>query len=215
VDFDRFQSVGDSSRENLRRTLGTNDRYVVAYVGSFGGWYLSDEMMDFFSAAKRSDPRLFALVLTQRDQEKVRNDLRDRGFENGDFLVKGVPPSEIGEYMEAADVSLSFIKPCYSKLSSSPTKLAEYLACGLPIISNRGVGDVDELIERNKVGVLLDDFRDESYLKALRQIKEFGNIREKCRLVARNEFDLTKIAGTRYRQVYRRMLGSHAEVHDR
>src|SRR5687768_7432269 len=34
-------------------------------------------------------------------------------------------------YLSAADAGLSFIKSCFSKIASSPTKNAEYLACGL------------------------------------------------------------------------------------
>ena len=56
---------------------------------------------------------------------------------------------------------MSFIKPCLSKLSSSPTKVGEYLAAGLPVISTAGIGDVDDLLTgrnnggRGPVGVWL------------------------------------------------------------
>ena len=41
-----------------------------------------------------------------------------------------------------ADAGLSFIKPCLSKLASSPTKLAEYLAAGLELDGHRD-GDTE------------------------------------------------------------------------
>ncbi len=101
---------------------------------------------------------------------------------------------------------ISFIKACYSKQSSSPTKLAEYLACGLPIIANRGVGDVDKLIEENGVGVLLEDFSKESYLPAIKEIESLGDISEKCRETASGNSISKPSAGKRYRRTYSRIL---------
>ncbi len=205
MDIARFESVSQSKRTEVRKLLGVESRQVIAYVGSLGGWYLSDDMMDFFAAAREADPNVFALILTQREIAKAADQLRARGFQDADFLVKSVSPAEVGDYLAGADVALSFIKPCYSKLSSSPTKLAEYLACGLPIISNRGVGDVDALIAENEIGILLDGLDREAYLSAISSVGALGDIRDRCRSVAEREFDLSHVAGKRYRRSYIRM----------
>ena len=205
VDLEKFPATSLENRDATRRELGIGDRKVIVYVGSFGGWYLTEEMLDFFSAAREHDPKIFVLILTQRDKEKIEEKLRQRGFANADFDVRSVAPSDIQRYLSAADISLSFIKACYSKQSSSPTKIAEYLACGLPIIANAGVGDLDELILNNEVGVLVDDFSNDSYLKALREIEALGDIRERGRATAEREFDLTKVGGERYRRMYQRI----------
>lgn len=205
VDFSRFDAGASEGREAMRAKLGLEGRRVVAYAGSFGGWYLTDDMLDIFEAAKRRDATSFAMILTQRDKEKVADAMRSRGFANGDFLVRSVKPDEIAAYLNAADFAISFIKACYSKLSSSPTKLAEYLACGLPIIANRGVGDVDTLIEENGVGVLLDGFDEASYLKALDRVAALGDVSNRCRETARREFDLKTVGGARYRRIYSRL----------
>ncbi len=202
VDLEKFSATSLEDRASARQQLGVGNRKVIVYVGSFGGWYLTDEMLDFFSAAREHDPETFVLILTQRDKEKIEDKLRQRGFANADFEVRSVAPSEIQRHLSAADIALSFIKACYSKQSSSPTKIAEYLACGLPVVANAGVGDLDDLIINNKVGVLVDDFSRNSYLKALREIEEFGDVGEKCREIAARDFDLQKVGGARYRKLY-------------
>jgi hypothetical protein len=53
-------------------------------------------------------------------------------------------------FLESANLTVSFVKSGYATVSRSPTKIREYLACGLPIISNTGVGDVDEQIQTNR-----------------------------------------------------------------
>ncbi|MBX3281837.1 MAG: glycosyltransferase family 4 protein [Acidobacteria bacterium] len=206
VDIERFAAADANSRAATRKELGVENRTVIVYAGSFGGWYLTDEMLDLFATAKMRDPNVFAMILTQRDKEKIADALKTRGFADADCLVETVAPHEMPKYLGAADISISFIKACYSKQSSSPTKLAEYLACGLPIIANRGVGDVDELIERNKVGVLLDDFSPASYQKALDGVSNLGDVSDRCRETARREFDLKTVGGERYRRLYHKTL---------
>ena len=63
-----------------------------------------------------------------------------------------------------------------------------------------------ELIIENGIGVLLDDFSRESYLKALADFDALGDINEKCMATARREFDLKTVGGYRYRALYARLL---------
>lgn len=206
VDMKKFEISNAKTREAMRSQLGVGNRKVIAYVGSFGGWYLTDEMIDFFVAARKADPEIFVMILTQRDRERVRQMLLERGFGDGDFHVASVPPDEIPRYLAAADAAISFIKACYSKLSSSPTKIAEYLACGIPVISNRGVGDVDELIEGRRVGSLLNGFDEASYVTAIQTVLDDNGVAGRSRVAASEEFDLERVGGKRYRRLYERLL---------
>ena len=205
VDLERFRTATPERGRQMREKLGVGERFVIAYVGAFGGWYMTDEMVAFLAEAKAARPDTFALILTQSDRDAVTAKLRSNGFADKDMLVKKVPASEIPDHLSAADAALSFIKPCYSKLSSSPTKNAEYLACGVPIIANSGVGDVDELITSSGAGILLSDLSPQSYHDALIRLRELGDISERCRETARREFDLTTVGGPAYRRLYAAM----------
>jgi glycosyltransferase involved in cell wall biosynthesis len=56
-----------------------------------------------------------------------------------------------------------FIRADLSKLGCSPTKLGETLACGVPVIANAGVGDLDTLLDPVVNGSLaLADFAPET-----------------------------------------------------
>jgi|ERR1043166_1786987 glycosyltransferase involved in cell wall biosynthesis len=207
VDFERFAKFGPS-RDDLREELGVTGRRVIVYVGSFGGWYMTDEMIDFLATAHKQDPTTFSMILTQSPRQEIVDSLKSLGLEDEDFLVRQVAPAEVPRFLEAADIAISFIKPCYSKQSSSPTKIAEYLASGLPIVSNAGIGDLDTLIEANQVGVLLRDFSATAYRSALDKIDAMRAERPSDRLrdVARREFDLTEVGGRRYRLLYQRLM---------
>ena len=214
VDFERFQSAEKIPRDALREELGLTGRRVIAYVGSFGGWSMTDEMSEFLAAARRQDPSTFAMILTQSPIENVIERLRKLGIHEKDFMVTRVTPHEVPRYLRAADMAISFIKPCYSKQSSSPTKIAEYLASGLPVVCVSGVGDLDKLIKENQVGVLLTHFTEEAYLQALMDIDSLRRetaFAERASQVARREFDLDTTGGTRYTRLYRRLAQTDAQ----
>jgi glycosyltransferase involved in cell wall biosynthesis len=210
VDIDRFdRSAGKSQRAAVRKSLGVKEQLVMVYVGSFGGWYLTSEMLEFAKKVREIRPDVFFLILTQRDVQKAESMLVEKGFPAGSFLVTSASPTEIGKYLCASDFAISFIKPCYSKLASSPTKLAEYLAAGLPVVSNSGIGDVDELLKEERVGVCFDEFENESYriaFEAVIKMRSEADLTERCQNAAAKHFDLEKVASIRYRRVYKDLL---------
>ncbi len=210
VDMDRFEVASPVLRDSIRKKLNVNGRRVVAYVGALGGWYLSSEMADFIALAHERDPTIFALVLTQSVTQAVsfKSRLGQLGLAPGDYRVGAVFPNEVPENLAAADFAFCFIKPGYSKLSSSPTKIAEFLASGLPVLCNAGIGDIDELLVPNRVGVLVETFGRQPYIRALRALDELAadvSLRQRCRAVARQHFDLGAIGTARYHRLYLRV----------
>lgn len=215
VDLERFALPDENSENEIANGLGLlslDGRFVISYVGSFGGWYMTSEMADFFKAAREHDSSTFAMILTQSDPEMVRSLLLERGFTEEDLLVKKVTPADIPLYLRPSAFAVSFIKPCYSKLSSSPTKIAEYLASGIPVVSNAGIGDVDELIGSDRVGVLIDEFTGDSYIRALEEInvlRRDKDLADRCRQSAKDRFDLKEIGGVKYKRLYERLFIKH------
>jgi glycosyltransferase involved in cell wall biosynthesis len=208
VDLDRFRSVDDISRDQVRDHLGVAGRRVLLYVGALGGWYLTNEMVDFLVAAHHQDEASFSLILTQSPPEMIAAPLREAGLSPAEFLIREVAPPDIPWYLKAGDLALSFIKPCYSKLASSPTKLAEYLAAGIPVVCNAGIGDVDEVVAGDRVGVILREFSRSAYLAGLEaadDLRREPGLAERCRASARNWFDLDRVGAARYRRLYRRL----------
>ncbi|HMJ07836.1 MAG TPA: glycosyltransferase, partial [Pyrinomonadaceae bacterium] len=125
-----------------------------------------------------------------------------------------VPSDEISSYLAVADAAVSFIKPCYSKQASSPTKNAEYLACGLPIIANDGVGDTTSQITEDRTGVIIREFNTSSYNQALDKLDELlldrSGLASRCRESAIRRFDLENVGGKAYRRLYLNLLeGKH------
>jgi glycosyltransferase involved in cell wall biosynthesis len=208
VDLSLFK-FSEEERARRRAELGLGDRLTLVYSGSLDGWYLTEKMVDFFAAVLKSRGDAHLLWLTTGSHDRVRELMSSRNVEAGNFSVLSIPSSSVPSYLAAADAGMAFIKRCVSKIASSPTKNGEYLACGLPLIINAGVGDSDALINDWKAGVLIENFTEEEYAGAGRSIEAMvaqPEVRQKARAVAERLFDLHKIGGERYATLYEKTL---------
>jgi glycosyltransferase involved in cell wall biosynthesis len=210
VDLERFQ-FSEEERARRRSELGLTDQFTIVYSGSLDGWYLTEKMADFFASVVRANPRAHMLWLTNGSPERVRELMRSRAIATENYSVLSVAAREVPSYLAAADAGLAFIKRCVSKLASSPTKNGEYLACGLPLILNAGIGDSDALIDRWEAGVLIRDFTDQEFAAAARDIEAMvaaPDARGSARRVAEQVFHLEKVGGEKYAALYERVLNS-------
>jgi glycosyltransferase involved in cell wall biosynthesis len=207
VDLDHF-AFDAAGRARVRAQLKIGERPVLVYSGSIGNCYLVEDMLDFFQAARERWPGLFFLALVNRSPETVVGALAARAITADDSAVTWARHADMPAYLSAADAGIAFIRRSLSRRSSSPTKYAEYLACGLPIVANAGVGDVDELLERTGAGVLVSDHSPEAYHAAADRIGALATPahRQRWRAVAETEFSLTSRACPAYRQLYARIL---------
>jgi hypothetical protein len=209
ADLNRFQ-FDAAEREAVRSRLGLTGRFVVVYSGSIGGWYMTDEMADFFAAVIEDKADVHALWLTPSGHAIVRSLMRARGVSDERYTVIAAESQDVSSYLSAADAGLAFIKPCFSKLASSPTKNAEYLACGLTLIINADVGDSDNLITEEGVGQLLKEHSRESYVSSLKnlraQTRDVEATRRHSRSVAERLFNVSGVGLERYSRLYNKVL---------
>ena len=207
VDLSLFK-FSDEERARRRAELGLRDKFTIVYSGSLDGWYLTEQMTDFFANFVRRRPESHLVWLTNGSHERVKELMNSRQIAADHFSVTSVPARLVPSYLAAADAGLSFIKPCLSKLASSPTKNAEYLACGLPLIINAGIGDSDALVNDWKVGELVEEFTEHEYTRIGEMIQSIAtepDIRQRARAVAREVFDLETIGAERYAALYERV----------
>ncbi|HZH92018.1 MAG TPA: glycosyltransferase [Pyrinomonadaceae bacterium] len=203
VDFSRF----DKAQQQQQQSAGGN-RFEVIYAGSVTGLYLLEEMAQFFLAVRERQPDAFLRILTSAAPAEVAARLRQVGLSSDDFWVGKVSPADVPVYLRRARLGLSFRKPTFAQIASSPTKIAEYLAAGVPVVCNAEIGDVDTLLAREQVGVMLRSFDEASYATAAAEALRLAgetDIGARCIAAAHRNFDLTTVGGARYYNVYRRL----------
>lgn len=210
VDFTHFPLVAPSDRERGRAALGiAGDAKVLVYLGSLGSWYMLDEMLDFFRVMAARDTNAVFLFVTHDAPGGILAAARARGVSEDRLVVRGASREEVPIFMAAADVGIFFIAPVFSKKASSPTKMGEMLALGLPLVTNGGVGDVAQIVEETGCGVAVDRFDEGAYQEALGRIEAMVPAPEAQREKALPWFDV-EIGIARYDEVYRSLTGNAA-----
>jgi glycosyltransferase involved in cell wall biosynthesis len=218
VDFDRFDRsltrAAPTGTEETGEAIYA-DRFEIVYAGSLTGLYLVEEMGRFFMAVKARKPNAFLRVLSVSSPEEGEAALKRAGLVEKDFWIGGAHPAEVPAYLRRARLGISFRKATFAQIAASPTKIPEYLAAGLPVVCNSGIGDMDELVERERVGVVLRDFEEQSYKTAAEQALTLvadEDVRARAMQVAHQYFDLNTVGGRGYVNVYRRLEGQVVEV---
>ena len=181
-----------------------NRPFTFGYVGSVGTWYLFDETLAFFKALTRAKPDARLLVVNRNGHEVIRNAVAKAGIEPELLEITAADHREVPALIGRMHAAGAVIKPCFSKLASAPTKLAEYLGCGVPCVGNTGVGDMEEILEGNQVGVALTDFSPDDMTASVDRLVSITNDSStsgRCVETARRLFSLD--GGVKdYRQIY-------------
>lgn len=182
VDLERFAG-------RPRRPGGSQ----LVWNGSLGTWYRFD--LTARVAAAISLP----LVVVTRQTDEARQLL-----DGYPAVVCAATPEEVPGFMRGGDIGLSLITSSFSKTASAPTRAAEYLAAGMPILTTAGVGDLDSIVVQHAVGAVLAGEDERSISEAARRVRELAadpEVPERCRRVARELFDVDAGA-SRYAAIY-------------
>ncbi len=212
ADFEVFPLTSKQSKQEARKTLQiAEDKLVVSYLGSIGTWYMLEEMLLFFTQLKEIHPNALFLFVTPEKPETIFEVAAKYGLKSNDFKVVFAKREEVGYFLSASDFSVFFIKPLYSKISSSPTKLGELLAMGIPVVCNTGVGDVKQIIKDTQGGIAIDDFEQvtlkDTASRMLTELKEKKYKAIEIRKKAFEYYDLEK-AVEKYARLYQRISSS-------
>jgi glycosyltransferase involved in cell wall biosynthesis len=207
TDLEVFR-YSEEDRARVRTELDLQDRFVLVYSGSVGGWYLADKMADLFVELIKMKPNSHFLWLTGGPGKLIEDLMSERGIKAGQFSVRTVKPVDVPGYLCAADVGIAFYKPAFSRLATSPVKLAEYLACGLPVIINAGVGDSDDFVADQKLGAVVNGFNETEYRRALLEIEDLASAetRNRARQAAERFFDVRRVGVERYARLYEKVF---------
>lgn len=209
ADLDHFnpEKVDSTQRRELQSSLNISDKdFVLSYLGSIGTWYLPEEMLDFFAVLLKNRPESKFLILTRDDTENMREMARKKSIPEDKLIFRPASRNEVPALISLSDVSIFFIKPVFSKKASSPTKLAELLGMGVPVICNGNVGDIDNIIETYQAGLVIREFNTATYQTIADRLPEILQINSQhLRSVADEHFSLT--VGTKsYLKAYNNLI---------
>lgn len=138
------------ARDELRREYGI-DGYTAIFAGSHG----KKDGIDLIVEAAREVPDVhFLLIGGGPMKEPMRERARELGLTNIEFR-DAIPKNELPRLLKACDLGLHVVSPLpvFDK-GMSPNKLFDYLAAGLPVVSNAKY-PLRNVISDDQVGVVV------------------------------------------------------------
>ncbi|HEX8413072.1 MAG TPA: glycosyltransferase [Sphingomicrobium sp.] len=170
ADFDLFGLPLDVAATRSELDIA-QDATVLLYLGSIGVEYLLDRMMTLFVQLRKLRPNAIFLFVVNNATDAVYAAAAVAGLPREAIRVIGAARSRVPALIGASDLSVAFIRADLSKIGCSPTKVGETLACGVPVIANAGVGDLDTLLSPGVNGSLvLGDFAPATMCAGLGQV---------------------------------------------
>lgn len=199
VDLNRFTPISQESKKIITHgCIGT----------VLSGWFRMKQLTSWINLVAKLESNVQFKVITQDDLKKVKEKIDPFNKLNDRLKIISHSVEEMPYEVPKFFVSLMFFTDGLSKLGSSPTRMAESLACGIPIVINKGVGDTENIIKKYNVGVIVEGDSKEFIEKAiidLRILLKDPDLNSRCRLTAKNLFSLD-IGIQTYRETYNSIL---------
>ncbi len=200
--LEQFSNIDQLNREKIKKELDLPEKaFVLSYLGSLGTRYLLDDMMKFFSFIKAQSEEAIFLFVTNHNPKEINATAEKYGLAKESLRVVSSPHSEVQDHLSLSQANIFFIKSSFTGLAVSPTKMGEALACGIPVIANSGVGDTAEIIESEKLGIVLKELSEEEMKIKAKELLELKIPAQHLRNSAAKYFALESAINT-YHHIY-------------
>jgi glycosyltransferase involved in cell wall biosynthesis len=186
VDLNQFRL--SETRPKLER-----DPLRLIYIGSVGGRYILDKIGRFVAIASREMDRVHLRVLTRAEPELIQSMLNAGALSKGLYSTDCVPYSAVPEELMRQHAGLFFLTEGISEHGCSPTKIGEYWAVGLPVVTTPNVSDTDDIVRRERVGVIVREHSDDAYRSAIKELHSLlkdPELATRCRRAAETHYAL-------------------------
>lgn len=185
----RFSSA---HRDRLRSQWNLkDDQPVFVYSGGTQTYQQLDVMARLFREILGFLPSSKVLLLVPTSsRDAVEEMFRLAGVPSESLIVCSTDHWRVPAFLSAADIAFLIRENLLINRVASPTKFAEYLACGLPVVASPYVDSVRDAIRQGGVGFLLQGQIEDS----IQQLSDFtksvitnrAEWSKKCQMYARD-----------------------------
>jgi len=199
TDLDLFQPPAEGPLFNPEKP------FTIGYVGSAGQGYLFEPVLDIVLEIQRLKPDARLKIVNRKDHVLIQELLNAREIDPAAVELLSCDYPEVPKNMGDMDIGLFFYQWEKTHVSSVPTRMGEFLACGVPCLSNVGGAGIIEILEKEGVGVVLRNFDAQSVRNAAVAAIDLATDNERrirCTESAKRHFSLEAGVKT-YEKVYR------------
>jgi len=139
---------------DIRAGMGyLTDDFVLVYSGSTAGWQSFSTLGQILKKALSSSSKVKLLFLSDTDPAIAE---METAFP-GQVKRKWLKHTEVTNALLACDAGILYREQSITNKVAAPTKFAEYLSAGLPVIISDHLGDYSDFVRSEKCGQVLGD----------------------------------------------------------
>ena len=147
-------------RNEMRSSLGLDNKYVIGYSGSMNLWQRVDIVYDMYNYISKLHKKSALLILT-KDISQAKQ-LFDNYEKNDSIIIKSIDYNNLGKYQQCFDVGVILREKLLFNKISSPTKFSEYILCGVPVFISTEIGDLEKIVRQNELGICIEDYENQN-----------------------------------------------------
>ncbi len=146
-----------SNISEIRKELGYADSDVVfLYAGGTNKWQMLYETLDIYKCVEEKASNVRCLMLIQGDTTPLEDYCNRNKISTVRFL-KNVQYDNVYKYLSIANFGWLLREDIILNQVASPTKLGEYLSCGLRVVTTSVINNWTWLDEKDAIVVPLGD----------------------------------------------------------
>ena len=197
ADFDYFYS------ESISKPIPPKPIFLS--IGEMNSYWNRPELVSkVYLRLKHKIPDLHLRLITRMEADFIQQKLSMLHINDNDWSLESFSPEEIPGKISGS--SFGYITAKWHPDGNWPVKMAEYLACGIPLAVDEGADSaITNLVEKWDLGIVIRD-NDESYLqKAVEIVDNMPEYRDRCRWFAKKYLDISRSAD-QYLRLYMQEL---------
>jgi hypothetical protein len=146
----------ESEMLKKRRELGLEDKFVFVYTGNARYYQFLDGSIKFFNRFREKYPDSFLIIISEFEIREFTVLLEKYNIPETGYFIVSLPQNKISELQQIADMGLLLREDYPLNHNSFPTKFAEYLASGVPVLMTPYIHSISPMVISNNLGEVID-----------------------------------------------------------
>jgi glycosyltransferase involved in cell wall biosynthesis len=200
------QGEMEQTRKDARHRLSLENKQVLLYLGGASAWQQPRFIMECFDNLRKINPSAVLLLITG-DTAYFSDLATEFEIPSEAIRILSLPHEQVSSIACAADAGLLLRQDTIVNRVASPTKFAEYLAVGVPVVLTDVLGDFSKIVKKHDVGCSLPS--NTSAIGVAEEIDRLLNrnsihpesSRQRCKAAYQHELSFESILPI-YREVY-------------
>ncbi len=207
----KFQSQTNNKKIVVLRTYtktkkfgfnSNNKNITFCYLGSDSNAYNLNKTLNAMVEISKNLNNVKFKFLINNNNKKFINTIQKSHLADPFYSIIQAKHHEVPDILRFCDIGIFYANENFSIKASFPTKIAEYIASGMPILCNNFNNDVSNIVLKNNLGVI-SNFQKDNIIADTSKVIQLLTTQNRVRIrnYAKKELDIS-IGINNYEKIY-------------